>query len=287
MNNRLPTLPFLPPARRSLAAGLAVAASALVQPVLAQTAVPADPGAQPFPPGASALPLTGNISFTSNYISRGFTQTWGRPALQGGLDYAHPGGFFAGTWLSSLSGREYRGGTVEWDLYAGYSAPVGPVTGTAAVYYYAYPGSSSPFIGNRRYDYAELKLGAAYGVYALNYYLTVTDHWFGTVTNGAGSSYLEFNVSPDLGSGYTLQLHAGAGDIRRTAAANWKDARIGLAKAFDGGWTLTGAVSRAWDRHDFWTAADYGVDARDDTSNYQYVKPLGKTAFALTLTKTF
>ncbi len=31
-------------------------------------------------------PYSANVTFASQYISRGFQQTWGKPALQGGLD---------------------------------------------------------------------------------------------------------------------------------------------------------------------------------------------------------
>lgn len=41
-------------------------------------------------------PYSANVTFASQYISRGFQQTWGKPALQGGLDYANPNGFLSG-----------------------------------------------------------------------------------------------------------------------------------------------------------------------------------------------
>ncbi len=45
-------------------------------------------------------PYSANVTFASQYISRGFQQTWGKPALQIGLDYANPNGLFVGTWAS-------------------------------------------------------------------------------------------------------------------------------------------------------------------------------------------
>ena len=35
---------------------------------------------------APANPVTGNVAVTSDYMFRGLTQTWGRPAIQGGAD---------------------------------------------------------------------------------------------------------------------------------------------------------------------------------------------------------
>jgi len=40
-----------------------------------------------------ASPWSANVTAASQYISRGFRQGWGKPALQGGVDYAGPGGF--------------------------------------------------------------------------------------------------------------------------------------------------------------------------------------------------
>jgi len=253
----------------------------------AQATAPApDAGAQPFPPVAAtstAWPITANVALTSDYISRGFTQTWGRPALQGGFDYVNPNGLYLGTWLSSLSGTEYRGGSVEWDLYGGYSSTVGPLGYTVGAYYYAYPGTSSPLIDGRKYDYAEIKLGISYSVAALNYYYVATNDWFGTVDNGRGSGYVDLSVNPDLGNGFTLLMHYGAGWVKNTAAANWQDWKLGVSKAFEGGWTVTGAYTQAKDKNDYWTGANFSKDSTGNT----YERRLGQAAYVLTISKAF
>jgi uncharacterized protein (TIGR02001 family) len=276
--------PRLAPFKPACAAAmLAASAGALAQaaadaPEAAGGAVAA--GAAPAP---AAAPLTGNAALTSNYVSRGFTQSWGQPALQGGLDYAHPSGLYVGTWLSSLSGSEFRGGTVEWDLYGGYTGTAGPLGYTGGLYYYYYPGTSSPAIGGRRYDYAELKLGLSYGLFAANYYYTLTKDWFGTFSDGRGTGYLDLTATVDLGQGFTLVAHGGGGSVANHSEANWTDAKLGVSKTFDGAWTLGAAVSRAWDKDAFWTGADFSADA----SGAVATKRLGDTAFAVTLSKTF
>ncbi|HCA4976872.1 TPA: hypothetical protein MW147_003220, partial [Acinetobacter baumannii] len=65
-------------------------------------------------------PYSANVTFASQYISRGFQQTWGKPALQIGFDYANPNGLFVGTWASNVSSNYLRDASVEWDFYAGY-----------------------------------------------------------------------------------------------------------------------------------------------------------------------
>ena len=47
--------------------------------------------------------FTANVALYSQYIFRGLTQTNRRPALQGGFDYAHSSGFYAGVWGSNIS----------------------------------------------------------------------------------------------------------------------------------------------------------------------------------------
>ena len=55
------------------------------------TAIAADPNT-----------FSANIGAVSNYMWRGVTQTQDGPAVQGGLDYAHASGFYAGLWASNV-----------------------------------------------------------------------------------------------------------------------------------------------------------------------------------------
>jgi uncharacterized protein (TIGR02001 family) len=93
------------------------------------------------PPAAPASPLTATLTATSQYVSRGIRQSWGGPALQAGLDYAHPGGWSAGTWASTIRRPLHRKRPLEWDLYGGYSGAAGPLGYSLLAYYYKYPGA--------------------------------------------------------------------------------------------------------------------------------------------------
>lgn len=46
--------------------------------------------------------FSANIGAVSNYIWRGVTQTQDGAAIQGGLDYGHISGFYAGAWASNI-----------------------------------------------------------------------------------------------------------------------------------------------------------------------------------------
>ena len=61
------------------------------------------PGAVLASEPASPHTLTGNVGLFSQYVFRGLSQTNEKPALQGGLDYSHASGFYAGVWGSNVS----------------------------------------------------------------------------------------------------------------------------------------------------------------------------------------
>ncbi len=262
------------------ALGLALfAASALAQ--TAESAAP-DAGGKPLPPVATVWPITANVTLASQYVSRGFQQTWGRPALQGGFDYAHPSGLFAGTWMSNVSNRFIENGTIEWDVYGGYSGAAGDIGYSGTVYYYLYPGAKLSAT-NVKYDYGELSLGVTYKMLYAKYNYTYTKDFFG-FTDARGTGYLDVGANVDIGAGLTLQLHAGQGRIKNWSDYNWKDYKVGLSKAFEGGWTLAGAYTKgtgATNVYDNWAAVAPNSAGVTDISH-----PIDN-AFTIMLSKAF
>ncbi len=67
--------------------------------------------------------ISANIGAVSNYMWRGVTQTGDQPAIQGGLDFSHESGFYAGTWISNVDFDEGASEEVTGIV------PVDPVTG--------------------------------------------------------------------------------------------------------------------------------------------------------------
>ena len=65
---------------------------------------------------------SGNVALTTDYHWRGDTQSSQDFAIQGGFDLA-VGGFYAGTWASSIAGDA----DMELDVYAGYGFEAGGV----------------------------------------------------------------------------------------------------------------------------------------------------------------
>ena len=106
-------------AHHSLAAALTLASSA----ALAQAPAPAAPP----PPDA---PATANVGIFSEYIFRGISQTAGKPAVQGGFDYAHTQRLLrrhVGVEHQLAAGlrRVQPQSSLEWDFYGGFKKNFG------------------------------------------------------------------------------------------------------------------------------------------------------------------
>lgn len=231
-----------------------------------------------------ASPWSANVTAASQYISRGFRQGWGKPALQGGVDYAGPGGFAFGTWLSTISDRYVEDGTVEWDLYGTYTGKLGnddAIGYSAGVYVYKYPGAHIAAT-DTTYDYTEVALGLTYRWAYVKYNYTVSREFFG-IENARGTGYLDLGANLDLGDGYTMQLHAGQGRVANNAVWNWRDYRVGVAKVLAPGWTLSAAYTRAhgatdaYDRYTTGVPNGAGVIETSDPARGTFVVALLRT----------
>ncbi|PPU94213.1 TorF family putative porin [Xanthomonas albilineans] len=215
---------------------------------------------------AWAASTTANLSVTSNYVSRGFEQSWGKPVVQGGLDVVGDSGWYAGTWASGVSPYFIEGGHTEWDVYAGYAASRGDWGWRSGVYYYAYPGALITVSGTH-YDYGELIVATHWRTVELSYASTWTRDYVGY--NGAslgidggqhsrGSGYLALDATYEVAPAWQASVHAGHQHIRNFADYGWTDARVGLSHTWRG--TEFGlAYARAWSGADLYRHYSTGV----------------------------
>ncbi|AKJ96380.1 hypothetical protein TVD_01360 [Thioalkalivibrio versutus] len=105
--------------------------------------------------------LSMNIGAVSNYYFRGVTQTDDAAAIQGGVDFEHESGFYAGTWASTVDFGEGEA-KYELDLYAGFAGELGNGMGYDVGYiYYAYPDSPDDIDFGE--IYGELSFAGFYG----------------------------------------------------------------------------------------------------------------------------
>ncbi|GAB3379914.1 TorF family putative porin [Massilia agri] len=233
---------------------------------------------------APSLTASATVTLASQYVSRGMRQTWGRPALQAGVDVVHASGWSAGTWMSTVSDRFIEGGRVEWDLYGGYAGTLGPLGYSLTAVHYRYPGARISSTGTT-FDYTELAPGLSYKSLYAKYYRTVSRDFFGIV-NARGTGYLDIGANHDLGGGWTLNLHLGDGRV--AGAGNevwdWRDAKAGVTRTFDAGWSVAAAYTRAWGATDAYDRYTTGVARANGAIAYS--NPAEGT-FTVNLTRTF
>lgn len=243
--------------------------------------------------------LSANAYLVSNYLFRGQTQTWGRPALQGGFDFVHESGVYVGTWASNVSGNQFAGGSLEMDLYAGYNGKISDDLGySAGLLYYYYPGanvdrgSSCGTCFNKKFDTLEANVGASWSwlstklSYSLTDYFSADQNTLGLNGDSKGTLYLEGNANVPLAEGLTLVAHVGYlkyGEERATPLngetdPSYIDWKLGVSYAMKDGWTA-GAYYVDATNDDFYR----GVTsfANSDT------KDLNKSAVYLTIGRTF
>lgn len=241
-------------------------------------------------------PWSANLSLQSDYRFRGISQTWKQPALQAGLDYADPSGWYAGTWMSRVSTHSYNNGSsLEWDVYGGYKWPLADGTLDLGAVAYLYPGARmnmAPGLpSGDKYTNLDLALGYTQGGFSAKWSVAATDYfglkagnagyayYSGLATRGgsAGTHYLDLNQTVALNPQWTLGLHLGHLTVRHYRALSYTDARISLSTEMAG-------LS--------WTAAWVGTTA--DATYYQAANPaatrskrLGTSGLVLGVTKTF
>ena len=150
--------------------------------------------------------VTGNIGVVSKYIFRGGAVVGGTTvhenngaAVQGGLDYAHESGMYAGYWGSSLdysNGDDVSG--FENDVYVGYSGEAAGFSYDVALLYYYYMSVDDA-------DTPELAVSVGYGPFSAGFAYLLDDVAWGN----AGDIYWTLGYEAELPSDFTFGATAG------------------------------------------------------------------------------
>jgi uncharacterized protein (TIGR02001 family) len=282
---------------------ISVAAVALLTSLASASAFAADTPTNPEDTSASS-PIAANVTVVNNYMYRGISQSNGKPAIQGGFDYAHESGLYIGNWNSSISwiSDSYRtsGGAgtsapIEMDFYGGFKKEfIGEgFASDVGVLQYFYPTSGLQLTSTQAnpntteiYVAQNFTFGPFTGFGKVSYAVSTL---FGNV-NSTGSYYPDLTLNYDTGMfGISLNGHIGyqyvAGNqpssnlngVSNSTLYSYTDWKLGLTKDFGGG--LSGAL------------AYIGTNAATYKGNYSYVSPQGKNNGRATglvsLTKTF
>jgi len=177
-------------------------------------------------------PFTANVGLVSDYAYRGSSQTDERPALQGGFDYAHDSGLYAGVWGSNVSWLSDSNPNVhnslELDIYGGYKGTIGAIGYDVGLLQYYYPGSYPK--GFNSPDTLEGYIGLSWEFLSFKYSYAFTD-LFG-YDRSDGSQYYDLGAAVDVGGGFTLAAHVGYSDIK--GEDDYTDWKLGVTKEFGG-----------------------------------------------------
>jgi uncharacterized protein (TIGR02001 family) len=290
-----------------LASWLVVAAF----PVVAQTAEPV-----PTPEHS----LTGNVGVVSQYIFRGLSQTNGKPAIQGGFDYAHSSGFYVGTWLSNISwftdqnagvknapvslaspgsvGAPYSTGasnaaSLEWDFYGGYKNTfAGDWNYDVGLIRYYYPGRYDNLGAYRNPQTTEVYGAIGYKWLTLKYSKAISTNTFG-VNDSRGATYIDLTALIPVGeTGYNVVAHVGRQDYPGKTNVGYWGASGGDNNSFDYTDYKLG-LTKEFQGFNFglaWTYADTKHTAPDNnTTAYMnaFGKNIGRDRLSASISKSF
>jgi uncharacterized protein (TIGR02001 family) len=237
--------------RKTLIAVSLAAAFGTPAVVSAQTAAPA---AAP-----SDHTFAGNAGLFSEYRFRGISQTFAKPAFQGGIDYSHSSGIYLGNWNSNVSsGAGFPSGNLEMDFYGGWKKSWGDFGLDIGYIYYYYPGSNAnaaagtTFVNpknatktfNGTVDNKEIYIGGSWKWISAKYYYSVGDYF--SLPDTKGSNYLDITANYDLGGGWGLVGHVGSFRLKNwhtgtdATKGNYTDWKVGVTKDI-GGWVFGAA----------------------------------------------
>ena len=171
--------------------------------------------------------LSGSLALTSDYVWRGTSQTDGKPALQGGVEYGHESGLYLGVWGSNVDFAEDVDdpARIEVDLSAGWRGETASGIGwDLSLVRYIYPRTTED------YDSNELKLALSYAMVTLE-----VDYSNDAFATGEDAFYYRVELSRELEDLLTLSAAIGYSDLDQAitgegAPESYVDWRIGAAR---------------------------------------------------------
>jgi len=258
--------------------------------VSAQTAPAPAPAAEP-------PALTGNFGVFSEYRFRGISQTFKKPAIQGGFDYAHSSGAYVGNWNSNVnSGAGYPGGNLEMDLYGGWKKTWGDWGMDVGGIYYYYPGTDSNttlgLIGNPKtgathtgaVNNKELYIGGSWKFLSVKYYNSMGDYF--SVPGTKNSNYLDVSGTYDLGGGWGTVAHVGSLKVKNFSNGNYIDWKLGVTKDLSG-WILGASYITTNAKGSCGTTPTEPYCFGNDSAAASSTKNAGNSTIVLSVSKTF
>ena len=227
--------------------------------------------------------FSSNVSLVSDYLYRGISQSGSKPAIQGGFDYAHASGFYAGVWGSSISwltdAKVYTGATtapLELDTYLGFkNSFMGDYSYDVGFLRYNYPASYDATLGAAgvKGDTNEIYGSIGWKWLTAKYSYSLGDTF--SVPQAKGSNYVDLSVNyPVPDTGIMLGAHYGKQTFKgpNSNVASYSDYKLSISKDISG--FVLGLAYSNTNADKTWYVSDAG-------------KLTGKSAVVLSLARTF
>ncbi len=186
---------------------------------------------------ANEIDVITSITATSNYISRGMTQSNEKSAIFGEVTFLY-GGFFGGIWASNV---EFEGADAnsEIDIYAGYGTSLGNLETTVSYTRFLYPNSDDlPYLDEAAlevvYPIDKLSIGGKYiwGTYTeddgetYDYYEGFTSYDFDVLTLHGSTGSME-NIGDNFIVGVSKEVELSRGSLNLDLSYTQFDADSG------------------------------------------------------------
>lgn len=260
-----------------------------------------------------------SVSVVSDYIFRGQSQTWGKPAAQFSAEADHKSGLYAGFFISNVSDNWLPGASVETDLYAGFRGNLPgaakDVAFDAGAIYYAYPGANwdeSPFVGSNKsnsLNTLEAYIGLTYKMLNFKTGRTLTEYFGWNDNNSApasevtnagvgdffgdpkagvrgntrGSYFYEVNLNYEVAPSWNVIGQLGEQVVAESHGLDITYYKLGVTKAFANSWSVGGfySATNEPDAYKNFVSLDDGVAHPNHDSD------IAKDKFFVTVTKAF
>ncbi len=233
----------------------------------------------------AAKNFSSTLTLTTEYMYDGVSISDQDPAVQGSMDYFHPGsGIFVGLWGSSWD----DGGVsndVELGVWAGQAGALGPIDYDVTLYYWFYPGAEDDGF---EYDYfqAGINLGHTFKDVVLSPTITIGYMWSPEYLGEEGA-YNKYSAKLGLSLvyGFGLEIEAAHVDIEGGALTgngggmnggdgyDWEFYRFGLSRDLIAGFSAD--------------ASYYMTSEEDYFKSYYGGKSTADPRLVLTLSRTF
>lgn len=188
--------------------------------------------------------VSANMALTTDYKFRGLSQTDNNGAIQGGIDWAHDSGVYAGIWGSNVDfdGTTNSGNVwsenLEIDTYIGFANDIGDTGFAYDIGYLRYN-----YNDDKKSDYGtnEWYVSGSYSFFTLGY--KYADDWYGSDEE---SNYVhmgfDFDLPYDVALSATVGKSFGDAYKKKTLGKNaeYVDYKIGVSKDYFGlSWDLS------------------------------------------------